>query len=77
MLGDGVADGDGDCVLPASELQDANMIAKMRKMDCFFIETPSEVFFGVSRPTVCVTGAGVDGEPRPSGKRLRRGNCLE
>ena len=44
VLGDGVADGDGDCVLPASELQDANRIAKMRKMYCFLIKTPLEVF---------------------------------
>lgn len=29
-----------------------------------------------SRPTVCVTGAGADGERRPSGKRLRRRELL-
>jgi len=44
-LGDGAADGDGDCGLPVSELQDANRIAKMRKMDCFFIKTPLKVFW--------------------------------
>ena len=44
VLEKGVADGDGDCVLTASELQDVNMIAKTRKMDCFLIRTPSGVF---------------------------------
>ena len=30
--------------MPARELQDANMIAKVRKMYCFLIKTPSGVF---------------------------------
>ena len=52
VLGDGVADGDGDCVLPASELQDANRIAKMRKMYCFLIKTPLEVFLAAFLPSI-------------------------
>jgi hypothetical protein len=38
VLGEGIAD--GDCVLTAIELQDANTIAKMMKINCFFISSP-------------------------------------
>src|SRR5689334_10872092 len=40
-----VAAGGTDCVFTATELQDANTIAKMMKINCFFIRTPSQLFW--------------------------------
>jgi hypothetical protein len=34
-----------DSILTASELQDAKMIARMMKIECFLIKTPSEEFW--------------------------------